>query len=182
MIVLFERHKNVFLVPLQTISKQFRPIIFLHLCVISGLLLCTALFIIQKFGNASTTIWRCCLKELEFIILVFCMCWIHTVSLPSIQPHSIITINSLNACLFNYDWKFTFTALIMHAGFWICEWQHHVLQRNFMKSLSFLFENTSDGFQSMSRDCGCLDVFMKIVFNRIKTIALQESMKTVVVI
>lgn len=29
----------------------------------------------------------------------------------------------------------------------------------------------------MSRDCGYLDIFMKIVFNGIKTIALQESME-----
>lgn len=53
----------------------------------------------------------------------------------------------------------------------------NVLQRNLMKSLFFLFVNTSDGLESMSRDCGHLDMFIKIVFVEIRTIALQESMK-----
>lgn len=46
-----------------------------------------------------------------------------------------------------------------------------------MKSLVFLFVNTSDGLESMSRDCGHLDMFIKIVFDEIRTVALQESMK-----
>ena len=59
------------------------------------------------------------------------------------------------------------------------ECPQHVLQKNFMKNSSFLLINTSDGFVLMSRDYGCLDVFLKIVFSGVRTTALRDGIKDI---